>query len=118
AVGPDADVADALAESAARLPTAAALERAARLTPDRTLRARRLVAAARAAQVAGEFEAAASLAIEAVDETDDVIDCARAEHVIARAEAEQNRVQEAVERFVRAAEAIENVAPVEAARIL
>ena len=118
AVGPNAEVADALAESAARLPTAAALERAARLTPDRILRARRLVAAAGAAQVAGEFEAAASLAIESVDETDDVIDCARAEHVIARAEAEQNRVQEAVERFVRAAESIENVAPVEAARIL
>ncbi|MFD6534541.1 LuxR C-terminal-related transcriptional regulator, partial [Streptomyces sp. NPDC060184] len=58
--GPDAEVADALAESAERsrhrggyAAAAAALERAAELTPDREQRARRLLAAASLALLAG-----------------------------------------------------------------
>jgi DNA-binding CsgD family transcriptional regulator len=119
AVGPDAAVADALAESAARLPSAAAtLERAARLTPDRAVRARRLIDAAEAAQVAGEHEAAASLAVEAQEETDDVVERARAEHAIALSELERDRPGDAVDRLDRAAASIAEVAPAQAARML
>jgi DNA-binding CsgD family transcriptional regulator len=118
-VGPDAEVADALVESAARLPTpAATLERAARLTPDRSVRARRLLAAAEAAQVAGEFRVAATLAGEAYDETDDLVEHARAEHVIALSELERDRTREAIERLARAAASIAELAPVQAARML
>jgi hypothetical protein len=77
-VGPDAEVADALADGAARSPTpAATLERAARLTPDRAVRVGRFLAAAEAARDAGEFEAAAALAGEAHHETVDPVDRAR-----------------------------------------
>ena len=119
AVGPDAEVADALAESAARLPTpAATLERAARLTPDTAVRVQRFLAAAEAAQAAGEFQAAASLATEAQDETDDLINLARAEHVIAVSEFERDRPREAVDRLARAADWIAELAPAQAARML
>jgi len=72
AIGPDEEVAAALeqaAEEAVRRSgysaAAAALERAARLTPERAVRLRRLAAAADAAWRAGRTEAAAAL----VDET-------------------------------------------------
>jgi DNA-binding CsgD family transcriptional regulator len=119
AVGPDAEVADALAESAARLPApAATLERAARLTPVRAVRAHRFLAAAEAAQAAGEFQTAASLATEAQDDTDELIDRARAEHVIALSELELNRPREAADRLARAATSIADIAPAQAARML
>ncbi len=119
ALGPDAEVADALAESATRLPTpAATLEQAARLTPDTALRAQRFLAAAEAAQAAGEFQAAASLATEAQAETDDLIDLTRAEHVIALSELERDRPREAVDRLARAADSIAELAPAQAARML
>jgi DNA-binding CsgD family transcriptional regulator len=119
AVGPDAEVADALSESAARLPTpAATLERAARLTPHRAVRARRLIEAAEAAQTAGEYQAAASLAVEGQQQGDDVFDHARAEHVIALSEFERDRPRDAVDRLARAAASIAEVAPAQAARML
>ena len=119
AVGPDAAIADALAEIAARLPSpTATLERAARLTPDRTLRARRLLAAAEAAQSAGEFQAAAELATEARDAADDKRDRARAEHVIALSELERDSPREAADRLARAADTIAELAPAQAARML
>jgi DNA-binding CsgD family transcriptional regulator len=119
ALGPDAEVADALAESAGRLPApAATLERAVRLTPDRAVRARRFLAAAEAAHAAGEFQAAALLATEARDEMDDLIERARAEHVIALSELERDRPREAADRLARAGTSIADIAPAQAARML
>ncbi len=119
AVGPNAEVADALAESAARLPTpAATLEQAARLTPDRAVRARRFLAAAEAAHAGGEFQVAASLATEAQVESDDLIDRARGEHVIALSELERDRPREAADRLARAGASIADIAPAQAARML
>jgi DNA-binding CsgD family transcriptional regulator len=119
AIGPDAEVADALAESAVRLPApAATLERAARLTLERAVRVRRFLAAADAAHAAGEFQAAASLATEARDETDDLIERASAEHVIALSELERDRPREAADRLARAGTSIADIAPTQAARML
>jgi DNA-binding CsgD family transcriptional regulator len=121
AIGPDAEVADALAASAEHQPpraAAAALERAARLTPDRPLRARRLLAAADAANIAGEHEASARLAEAGEAETEDPVVHATAERLIALSELERDRPRDAVERLARAADAIEDLDPILAARLL
>jgi DNA-binding CsgD family transcriptional regulator len=121
AVAPDAEIADELARSAEHQPpgpAAAALARAARLTPDRPLRARRLLAAADAANQAGEFEASSRLAETAAADTSDVIERAAAERLIALSEIERDRLRDALERLVRVADEVVEIEPVLAARIL
>lgn len=121
AVGPDEEVAAALAESAEHQPSgaaAAALARAARLTPDRSLRSSRLLGAADAANRAGEFEASASLAEAGAAATDDPVAHARAERLIGLSEIERDRTRNALERLVRAADEVETIDPVLAAQIL
>ena len=121
AIGPDAEVADALASSAEHQPpraAAAAFERAARLTPDRPLRAQRLLAAADAAHIAGEHEVSARLAEAGEAETEEPVVRALAERLIALSELERDRPRDAVERLVRAADLVEDLDPILAARIL
>jgi len=78
ALGPDAETADALAESARRFrdrgghaAAATALERAAELTPDPDERARRLLAAAEAAMYAGHPQWVGEIAGRVTTLTDD-----------------------------------------------
>jgi DNA-binding CsgD family transcriptional regulator len=121
AVAPDAEIAEELARNAEHQPpaaAAAALARAARLTPDRPLRACRLLAAADAANQAGEFEASARLAEAAAADTSDVIERATAERLIALSEIERERHRDAVERLVRVADEVVEIDPVLSARIL
>jgi DNA-binding CsgD family transcriptional regulator len=121
AVAPDAAIAEELARSAEHQPpgaAAAALARAARLTPDRSLRACRLLAAADAANQAGEFEASARLAEAAAADTSDVIERATAERLIALSEIERDRLRDAIERLVRVADEVVEIDPVLAARML
>ncbi|WP_327270300.1 AAA family ATPase [Streptomyces sp. NBC_01218] len=77
-MGPDSEIADALAESAERsrhrggyAAAAAALERAAELTPDREQRARRLIAAAMSAMLGGQPQWVNELASRVDALTDD-----------------------------------------------
>jgi DNA-binding CsgD family transcriptional regulator len=121
AVAPDGEVADDLERSAVHQPpaaAAAALGRAARLTPDRPLRARRLLAAAEAANEAGEFEASARFAEAAAGDTADVIERAAAERLIALSEIERARLRDAIERLVQVADEVVQIDPLLAARIL
>ena len=121
AVAPDAEIAEELARGAERQPpaaAAAALARAARLTPDRPLRAFRLLAAADAANQAGEFEASTRLAEAAAVDTSDVLERAAAERLIALSEIERDRLRDALERLVRVADEVVEIDPVLAARIL
>ncbi|MFC8348366.1 AAA family ATPase [Streptomyces sp. NPDC057280] len=78
ALGPDAEIADALAESARRFrhrgghaAAASALERAAELTPDPGERARRLLAAAESAMYAGHPQWVGEIAGRVTTLTDD-----------------------------------------------
>jgi DNA-binding CsgD family transcriptional regulator len=75
ALGPDSEIADALAETAQRAAArsgyaaaASALERSAALTEDSTMRARRLVEAAKAAWLAGQAARAETNLIQATAE--------------------------------------------------
>ena len=121
ASGPDADVADALAELAARIPFAAgatAYERSARLSPDPDMAAHRLLAAADSAHEAGEFQVSSRLATEAQQGLTDEIAHAEAERLIALADFERDRLRETVDRLERAAASVAVLAPALAARML
>lgn len=119
ATGPDEEAASALeqaAESARRLrgvgAEARALERAARLTPDPRVRARRQVAAAQAARLAGSASAAEALIAEALSGPIDERAWAEAQAVLAdilywRGESEA---------VVRLAEGVDRIARIDQAR--
>jgi DNA-binding CsgD family transcriptional regulator len=114
AFGPDEDVARALEETAASArarsgyaPAAAALERAARLTPDPATRPRRLVAAADAARLAGRGDDAVRLLADALAETDDPLLRARIQHARGRIELFDGRARSAYELLAAEAARIE-----------
>lgn len=107
--GPDAEVAAALADTAARAlarrghrAAALAYERAARLTADPELRAQRETSAAQSALDAGELARAAELARRAARRADPGVDLrARLAHIEGLAEFWQGRYPEA-DRLLRA----------------
>lgn len=113
ATGPDEEAAGALeqaAEAAHRLrgvgAAARALERAARLTPDPAMRARRQVAAAQAARLAGRASTAAALIAEALTGPIDERTWAEAQAVLADILYWQGES----DRVIRLAEGVDRVA--------
>ncbi|MGM1029020.1 MAG: AAA family ATPase [Actinomycetota bacterium] len=111
--GPDDDVAAALDQVAERARAraahdvaASALERAAQLSTDAPARAARLVAAAESAWLAGQRERALAL-LRRFDGVggDELV--ARAGHLLGTIAVRTGSVEEAIERFSRAADAVE-----------
>lgn len=114
ATGPDDEVADALARAAVRADAlgghagaGAALARAAALTTDPALKARRLVDAARAAADAGLSERARALLREARPAADDPHTLARCLALRARAAFEEGAPELAHDLLVRGAAALD-----------
>ena len=122
--GPDESVAAELEACAVRAEgrswqaAARAHEQAARLTPDRTTRARRLVEAAHAWAEAGRDDASEPLLHEASRLTSDPTVLADAEHQLGRIEFVAGRAEPAVELLSRAAERVAGRDQARAARIL
>ncbi|MFI0241925.1 AAA family ATPase [Streptomyces sp. NPDC016845] len=113
ATGPDDEIADALARAAVRADAlgghagaGAALARAAALTTDPALKARRLVDAARAAADAGLSERARALLREARPAADDPHTLARLHALRARAAFEEGAPEQAHDLLVRGAAAL------------
>src|SRR6266853_2294371 len=120
AAGPDEDVAEELARSAARaqarggLAAAAAfLERSAELTLEPARRAERLLAAARAKRDAGAFEAALGLLVTLETAQLDSYSTAEAEHLRGQIALEQQRGSDAARLLLSAAK---RLAPLDVAR--
>ncbi|MBA3246045.1 MAG: hypothetical protein H0T61_12840, partial [Actinobacteria bacterium] len=125
ATNADSGVADTLADVAAESrsrggfgPAAAAGERAARLTPDRELRATRLVAAAGDGQLAGQLERAGGLLEEALELTTDPLVRADAQELRARALLFSGRPMDSHALLVDQAERINALNPDKAALLL
>ena len=123
AIAPDPAIADELERASERArdrgsspAAAAALERAARLTPDPQRRAIRLVAAAELWEQSGMPERAIALSDEAA--TEDGPLQARRIHVRARVAMWRGRPDDARDLLVTAARNIETVAPSDAAAML
>jgi DNA-binding CsgD family transcriptional regulator len=118
AVGPDEEAAAALEAAAAEAlsrggqgAAAAALERAAYLTPAGAQRAARLVNASGQRLVAGSAERAVKLAEEALEMDPPQATRAQAQHVLSRLEALRGSLDAAHARGVQAAELIEQSDP-------
>jgi DNA-binding CsgD family transcriptional regulator len=125
ATGPDEQIAAELERTAARASgrhgysaAAAALERAAALTPDRAMRARRLIAAAEAAATAGQSATALSMSELAAPLTIDPRELARIARVRGQVASERGQTREAFEIITAAAESISGIDPPAAARML
>jgi DNA-binding CsgD family transcriptional regulator len=124
-VGPDEEVASTLAAAAEHAlsrsgyaAAAAALERAARLTPQDDRRTRRLVSAADACWLAGRSDAARALLEEALDGCADSRLRADALHLLGRIEYHAGPPMPAHARLVEAAELVEPLDPPKAVEIL
>jgi DNA-binding NarL/FixJ family response regulator len=122
---PDEDVAATLERAAidARLRSGYsaaghALERAARLSPDRGARARRLVEAAQDFQLVGSLERASQLLEQALESEPDLVVQAEIHHMQGRGQFLAGSPTEAVACMVDAASLIEGQAPGRAATIL
>ena len=118
AAGPHEDVAAELERSAARAEArggmaaaAAFLESAATLTPDPSVRVRRLLAAARAQRDAGALEAALELLTAANAGPMSALQAAEVEHLRGRVAFDQRRVGDAARRLVGAARRLEPLDP-------
>jgi DNA-binding CsgD family transcriptional regulator len=121
--GPDEEIARTLEQTAelarrrgGRSAEARALERAARLTPDRGVADRRLVGAAAARLAAGQLDTAERLLTEVADRGDDVRVLADAEHNLAQLAFWHNGVRRPT--LQRVAAAVEPVDPGRAAQLL
>ena len=124
-LGPDEEVAMALADAAEKArarsgyaSAAAALERAARLTPHEGLRHERLYAAAEAAWLAGRSESALALLEEALGGCDEPELRARMLHLRGHIEHLAGRVMAAYEILVGAAELVGGTDPEAAVAML
>jgi DNA-binding CsgD family transcriptional regulator len=118
AAGPHEDVAAELERSAARAEArggmaaaAAFLESAATLTPDPSVRVRRLLAAARAQRDAGALEAALELLTAADAGPMSALQAAEVEHLRGRVAFDQRRAGDAARRLVGAARRLEPLDP-------
>ena len=125
ALGTDEDVASALAVAAEHAlgragyaAAAAALERAARLTPQDDRRRRRLVSAANACWVAGYSETARALLEEALEGCSDPHLRADALHLLGKIEYHEGPPMPAHARLVEAAHLVEELDPPKAVEIL
>ncbi|HEX4705714.1 MAG TPA: LuxR C-terminal-related transcriptional regulator [Pseudonocardiaceae bacterium] len=125
ATGPDEDIAAALEHTATRArqrrgyaAAAAALERAAMLTPQRATRALRLIAAAESAGDAARPIAAVTLADQAAVLTEDPLAQARIARVHARVDIERGAMRAAHQRLVAAAGPIATLDPTAATVML
>ena len=122
AIGPDEVAAAALEEiataSSSASATARALEQAARLSIGSHSRTRRLIAAALAAEAAGRLRLAQSLAEEARPDAIEPVERAEVDHLLGRILANDGEVTKAVELLTAGAEAIAEVDPDRAARML
>jgi DNA-binding CsgD family transcriptional regulator len=114
AAGPDEHVAEQLERSAARAQArggmaaaAAFLESAATLTPNPTVRVRRLLAAARAKRDAGALDAALQLLTEAEAGPMSALRAAEIEYLRGEIAFDQRRVGDAARLLVRAAKRLE-----------
>jgi DNA-binding CsgD family transcriptional regulator len=121
---PDAAVADELARSAERARTrgghasaAAALERSARLTSAEPLRARRLVAAAEAARLAGDVDRAVALAGAGIDSGADAETAAEAAAIRGAIHAHRGDPEDAETDLRNAARALAASQPERARRV-
>jgi DNA-binding CsgD family transcriptional regulator/tetratricopeptide (TPR) repeat protein len=125
ASGFDEDAADAMEAAAVRADrrggyaeSAAAHERAARLTADRVLRGGRLAAAAMSARDSGQLDRAAALAQEAATFGGDPRTLAKLAWVRARVEFERGTPRHASEMVLEGAETVYDCDQEEAARML
>ncbi len=125
AIGPDEAAASALeraAEHALRrsgyAPAAAALERAARLTPEDGGRRRRLVSAAGAFWLAGRSEASRALLEQVLDGCSERRLRADALHLLGKIDYHDGPPMPAYRRLVDAARLVEETAPAKAVEIL
>ena len=124
-LGPDEDVASALATAAEHAllragyaSAAAALERAAHLTPDDDRRRRRLVSAADAYWLAGRSESSRALLQAALEGCPDPRLRADALHLLGKIEYYDGPPMPAHRRLVDAARLVEELAPAKAVAIL
>jgi DNA-binding CsgD family transcriptional regulator len=123
ALGPDEDVASALVVAAEHAllrsgyaSAAAALARAARLTPEDDGRRRRLVSAANAFWLAGRSESSRALLEEALEGCSEPLLCADALHLLGRIEYHAGPPMPAYRRLIDAARLVEALAPPKAVR--
>jgi len=125
ATGPDEQIAAELERTAVRASerdghtaAAAALERAAALTPDRKARAGRLISAGEAAAMGGRTEAALSLSEQAAPLTAEPLELARIARIQGRVASERGQTRQAHEIMTAAAESIAGLDPSTAANLL
>ena len=118
AVAAELEAAAVRAEGRSWQAAARAHEQAARLTPGRRLRSRRLVAAAHAWCEAGRDDAAVPLLMEATRLGGESADMADAEHLLGRIEFGAGRIDAAIDLLTRAARRVAGRDAVRAARVL
>ena len=122
AIGPDEVAAAALEEIASATSSASAmaraLEQAAHLSIDSHSRTRRLIAAALAAEAAGRLRLAESLAEQARRDAVDPVERAEIDHLLGRIWSNDGEVTRAVEVLAAGADAIAELDPDRAARML